>query len=40
MGFLQSLYKVLKIGGIEKPETPVSPSPNLSPPSIGNIEIS
>jgi len=24
-------YKILKIGETEKPETPVSPSPNLSP---------
>jgi predicted transcriptional regulator len=32
-------YKITKIGGTNAPETPVSPSPNLSPPSIEHIEM-
>ena len=32
-------HKVIKIRGTDKSETPVSPSPNLSPPSIGIIEM-
>ena len=31
--------RVIKIRGTDKPETPVSPSPNLSPLSIGIIEM-